>query len=1201
MSSRAGRMRRAAGVVVLGLAVMLLTFYVLLAAGLLGDIPGKILSAVISDELTTVRFAGLRTDLFRMTKVDTVLVTDAYGLVVRITGAEIRGGVPGYLLKGHVDEVAVEELFIGIPPRDSTDGGPVPLAEILDDIDGGIVVSTDRLLLEYGRIVDGVEILGSMYLDCSVHRNGGVELKVDSAAVFLPDFGTVSGCGHLEMERGVVSSRGFTASTRNGGCTLAGTLDGDDEFLDVFLEGEGNYFDSAVPLSVSGGFRGRVYGKLPDIRLSIAASGGEIDMAGYRASFEADSLIAGFDGISVRNLLVAVPGASVNVNGDVSFPETDWRVSARVTMQELNVSRFATGMDPVVLHGGMQLDLKGSETDIAEGRAVLELSGMETRGLDLGESRFTAVLRGKKVHLEGSAEIGAGHLGIAADCMLGESMVPESWKLAMNGTVDGSVLAVLGDDIGLPEFSSVDFEVNGTGGPYRMNAGGTVVARNLREGALSLDRVSLEGEFELTADGPEGSRPEVLSFRGTTAATCVTLGEMFVDSAFAAINLSGSWSGGMTAEVELFLDSLRTASMAFSSYSRARFERGGLFVDELVFKGPGGKSYSAVGNVRFGDTTIVEVSDLDFVHSKLKLVNDGFVRVRTTEGLVILDTLWIDPPVGVVSVSGMMDGDDFSCTAHVGKLDLASMRAVLGLSAEMSGVGDFTLSFSGKGGKVEGVLQGDIVSPTYGRFSMDSLTVGVSSTENLLFIDGIYVWHDGMRSGLRMKIRDVWTAGGLAELRDRVEWLELEINDIGDWLFYLLPLPMRTIGASVSARAEYDRSAADPFQIQASARIARLYVTILGIELPNINFYLNYPDSSTNKYNTRFTLGAGSVDTGNFSCDWRARVRGLMPMEVGDYRIRMTMNDMKMAIPGIGVVVCSGNLRSEGCGFEDRPLLSGKLVLHEGVVGIPQPVSAPGEGGSGEMPFDLSIDVVGTGDMWFRTNFADIEMAMKLRIFTLERKPTVNGTVSVVRGSITLLQRDFRITRGTVHVIQGDPPSMQLDVEASTRIRSAMTHQEYTIVVYIRGDAKNPEITLEGSGPDGSIAQEDVFTLLATGLTYGEMQQMNSSAIRSEVGNVAQTMLGGLLARNIRHEVGLDTFEIDPEFLSDTTSLVLNVGKYVMPNLYVSYKDDVFSGDPGTVSAQYLFGSDFYVAGSSRTAIHGNLEPTIELHYTIRY
>ena len=116
------------------------------------------------------------------------------------------------------------------------------------------------------------------------------------------------------------------------------------------------------------------------------------------------------------------------------------------------------------------------------------------------------------------------------------------------------------------------------------------------------------------------------------------------------------------------------------------------------------------------------------------------------------------------------------------------------------------------------------------------------------------------------------------------------------------------------------------------------------------------------------------------------------------------------------------------------------------------------------------------------------------------------------------------------------------------------------------------------------------------------MQQVNSSAaLRTEVKLLAQAMLGSLLARNLRHQTGLDTFEIYPELHSDTTSLVLNVGKYVLPDLYFSYEGVVFSADPGNFVIQYLFSNEFYIEGSTRSTIHGDPEPTLELHYTIRY
>jgi len=309
---------------------------------------------------------------------------------------------------------------------------------------------------------------------------------------------------------------------------------------------------------------------------------------------------------------------------------------------------------------------------------------------------------------------------------------------------------------------------------------------------------------------------------------------------------------------------------------------------------------------------------------------------------------------------------------------------------------------------------------------------------------------------------------------------------------------------------------------------------------------------------------------------------------------------MEVPIPGMGAVIASGRVGTTGTGDGGRPLVTGHVSVLEGAVGIPQP-AGPSSGGSVDLPFDLSISVTGAGGIWFRTSFADIEAAVKMRIITLERRPTVNGIVSAVRGRITLLQNDFDITEGRVELVQGIPPQFDLNVSARTVVRSLMTQDRYEITVLITGTADNPEIALSGTGPAGDITQEDILTLLAVGVTYGEMQQLNSAAIRTEVGNVAQSLVGSLLARNIRHQIGLDTFQLSPELFADTTRLVLDVGKYVLPSLYVSYKGDVFSPDPGTFSLQYLFSQDLYMEGTTRSTLSSDLEPTLELHYTIRY
>lgn len=1186
-----------------GLLLLLLTFYLLLATGLLGEAPGKIIAAVIPNGTTSVRFSGLRTDLFWSTSADSVIVSGEDGLRVEVTGAEIQGSVPEYLFTGHLNSARVAGLAISLPTSpDPPLQPPDSLLTILQNIDTGIAASTDRLLLDYGIITDaGVTLIDSMYLDGSITRMAGVTLDVDSVGVFLPGFGSIGGSGFLHMERGVVTAEDFTVAAAPGSLTISGTLNGEDESMDLWITGGVQTSSLDLPVDLSFLLDGSLKGYLYDPRARFSLMEGSAFLEGNTVSFSADTLVAESNKVSVRDLVLTSADASLSADGELDLETLEWNASVFMSMSGVNLARYMASEVGTDISGTLSASLGGTGATGLGGSADISLTSSSygasrISGLDLNGS-----LQGDRFTLTGAVSAEEGTVEFSGNGSLGPGSVPQSWELSVEGQVyDLSPLRQLMPQ-GMSEVSSVRVSVRGSGSRSGMNMSGTVGVRGLEMEGLSAGRLTLNGDMSYSTGSPPGSRPADLSFRGTVDAIDLSTEGVSADtSSFDGFfTMSGR---NRSLEASLVVDSLRIGTEVLHLQAEVLMDGDEITVNDLTLAGSRERLYTADLQVSLGDTTFARVTNIRATHSKLRLITEGELSAFSTNGTVVLDTLLLDPPVGSLTASGMVDGETVRLRADVENFDLTSFSTFSGLPEEMSGAGDFSLSYSRDTSGTEGSFTGSITAPAYGQFRMDSITVDVSASEDSLWVSGIYAWRNQVRSGLQMRAGNLWDGSGPAVLAQRIRWLEVEVNNISDWLFYVLPLPVRTMGASVSARVEYQRYNGDyQLEMQASARIERLYITVLGVELPNVNFYLNYPDSSAAGYDTRFTLGSGSPETGNFSSTWRGDILSLFPLQLGEYSLRADLSDMQISIPGIGGVISSGYLSMEENGLDRRPLLSGKLRILEGAVGIPQPVAASSSGGSGEMPFDLSIDVSGSSDIWFRTSFADIEMALKLRIFTLERKPTVNGTVSAVRGRITLLQRDFQIIRGTVNIIQGHPPTMQLNVEGQTTVRSAMSRREYVITVLIHGDAENPEITLTGFGPSGQIAQEDILTLLAAGLTYGEMQQMNSSAIRSEVETAAQTMLGSLLARNIRHEIGLDTFEISPELLSDSTSLVLNVGKYVLPDLYVSYKDDVFSGDPGTVSAQYLFSSDLYIEGSSRTTIHGNLEPTIELHYTIRY
>jgi len=1199
---RRGRLILWLRTVLLGFLFLLISLYVFLATGFLSDVPGKIAGSLASNDSVSLVFRGLHTDVFWNTSADSVIVSDSEGLVVAVSGVQIHGSLFDYLLNGHVNRVIVDRLAIQLP---SYDMGPQHQSEsldfILNNIDEGIAVSTNRLLLRHGMITDpsGI-IIDSMYFDASIDKTVGVAVDVDSAGVNLPGFGRIRGNGLLHMVDGDVMTDGFMGFAAPGSLLVSGTLYGSEETLDLEISGGAGTSSFGIPVDLTVCLAGSLSGKLSDLKVDLALSGGRGILFGKEASLEVDTLLADLQCFTARNLRLTTDDVELYLDGGFDITSMEWNTAIRMNLSNADISDYFGGIPVSDVSGSVSVHCNGTGLSGLSGTATVDLAESSLEVVDISSLHIDATLSENSVNMDGAVTVGNGSVSFTGSGYIGPGWIPESWTMRAEGEIlDFSFLKGF-DTSGYPDIGSAYFSLDGNGTQFGMNIRGSAGVRQLGIDGISAEQLSLSGSMNFSTRNVVEGIPFGLSFDGSAEVLALAAEDVAVDTA----SLEGTFrvsNRDIALDASLLIDSLRVISDVFHTTADIELDGDEIRIEGLSLTGSNERIYTAEVAIDRGDTTYFNIDRIRATHSKLRVVTAGGLSGFSENGLLVLDTLWLDPPVGNLGMSGIIGSEKTELHLDIVNMDLSSFSTFSGLPADMSGVGNFSISYMKDSTGMQGYLTGRISDPAYGQFKMDSITVDIAAADDAINVNGIYAWQNGVRSGLQLKATDVWAGTDPTLLADKVQWLELEVNNLSDWLFYALPLPLRTMGASVSARVEYSKNDEDySFEMQASARISRLYITMLGIELPNVNFYLNYPDTSESGYNARFTIGSGNENTGNFSSSWQADIIGLFPFKLGDYRINSTLSDMEIAIPGMGAAICSGVLLTDGNGLLDRPVLSGKLKVIEGAVGIPQPVSSS-TGGSEELPFDLSIDVAGSGDMWFRTNFADIEMAMKLRIFTLERKPTVNGYISAVRGRITLLSRDFQIAGGRVNIVQGNPPTIELNVTAETTVRSIISHEEYVITILITGDAENPQVNLSGSGPMGQIPQEDILTLMAAGLTYSEMQQMNSSAIRSEVENVAQTMLGSLLARNLRHEIGLDTFEISPELLSDSTSLILNVGKYVLPDLYVSYKGDVFSTDPGTVSAQYLFDTDFYIEGTSRTTIHGYQEPTLELHYTIRY
>ncbi|NOQ23531.1 MAG: hypothetical protein GQ565_12910 [Candidatus Aegiribacteria sp.] len=374
MSRKRGK-KRWLRMIVLGFLFLMLSLYIFLATGFLGDVPGKIIGSFVSDDSVTITFRGLRTDIFWNTSADTVIVTDLEGLVVSVTGIQIDGNLIYYIFSGHVDQILVDRLSIQlapepVPPYDQ----PISILTILNNIDAGIAASTDRLYLHYGIITEsGGIIVDSMHITASIEKISGVELSVDSVGVYLPGFGSIRGYGLLRMDGGNVTTDGFTGIAAPGSLLISGTLSGSEETLDIELSGTVGSSSYDIPVDLSVFLEGSVKGKMPDLQTELALTSVRAVLFGTEASFEIDTLEADLQNIRVRNLHLKTDGAELNFDSGFNMESLDWSAVLRLNMTNTDVSEYLTQFSATGITGSVYAEFRGTGYSDLNGSVTVDL------------------------------------------------------------------------------------------------------------------------------------------------------------------------------------------------------------------------------------------------------------------------------------------------------------------------------------------------------------------------------------------------------------------------------------------------------------------------------------------------------------------------------------------------------------------------------------------------------------------------------------------------------------------------------------------------------------------------------------------------------------------------------------------------------------------------------------------------------------
>lgn len=1220
-------------------STLFLIFYGLLSTGAMEGVVRSIVHRVTAGEDVTVSIYGGSSDIFYSTSVDSVVVTNERGLRVSVCGAKVSGSVYSFLFNHDVNNVSVDSLVIIVPfPSDAPPDSS--LLPVFTGTMAGIVTTTDDLTLKYGRVVnyDGTILVDSMYMDGSITRRDTPVIEVREAYSFIPLFGPVSASGTLLVDSGRTTLQGFTASCPPGTFQVSGYLNADSTANFDISGTASTGFLPQLPLTTVE-LQGNVTGSILHPLGVFSISQGCLNYDGLMVGITADTLSSTRESCSIQGLHVRTGSVAADITGNFGFIDLSWDGSVFLNLQNTNVSAYFPELPETDLSGSVSAAGSGQNGALHN----LSLNGnlWNSRVLEYSVDELSLHCSGDPGGVTGNitTDLASGNIESDFTVQLGLNYAPVSWTADLRAYLaDFSAVAALTDPLPM-QISGLSADVSAQGNLAAFSVEGSAELASFLSDSISAQNAGFTGRFssgsegmsvsgQLTAESCSAFLPAAAAVHELSveldlkedhrgySGTCSlsVLRAEYEDFASNTLEFVGGvdiGESGVVGEGWIRSDSIFSGETPYSFSASVIASPGNVRLDSLTLGAPGNLMLTMAGVFSYSpDSLGFSLDGIALTRAgKLRLISAGDLELFTDSTGILLDTLWLDLPSGEITADGWLSGDSLEVTAGLFNVDIASFTSMLGISVPISGILEAGCMVSGQFGDITTELSAFIDHPTYEDWDhSDSLTLDLTSSGDSLIIDGLWSWADGVRSGLRIGFDGIWNPSRQMDIDPPdVMWLEAELTGVGDELFYLLPMPFKTSGASVSARIEYQRESSE-FSAGIASHFDKLYITNPGIEFPGVTLYMTYPDMGAgDSFNGTISVTSGEGGESSLRSTLLLDVRedlsfsrGSVPLELEAYDFKAEFNGWETLIAGIGWVKMSGTLLSRGDNVMVKPQLTGKINIDQAVISMGGGGTLEGSGSgssSAELPIEINISVNGERGIWFRNSYANAEFSTTLDVTTVNGQLMIGGDVAAVRGSVYLLGRDFQITRGNVRVLQTIPIDMELDVQADSRIRSSVSGSEYVITVTVTGSPEDPEITLSGSGPAGNITEQDIVTLLTAGMTYGELQQFDSTAL----GSVAGNYLGQWLANSIRDDVGLDALQFSPEFSSDTTSLVVNAGKYVLPDLFVSFTSDVFSSDAGTISAQYFFNRDFFLEGSTKSTLTGNQDPSLELHYTYRY
>ncbi|MFH1755372.1 MAG: translocation/assembly module TamB domain-containing protein [Candidatus Latescibacterota bacterium] len=357
-----------------------------------------------------------------------------------------------------------------------------------------------------------------------------------------------------------------------------------------------------------------------------------------------------------------------------------------------------------------------------------------------------------------------------------------------------------------------------------------------------------------------------------------------------------------------------------------------------------------------------------------------------------------------------------------------------------------------------------------------------------------------------------------------------------------------------------------------------VHIEIHSESLPLEDFDPLFPDVTLGGAVTIACTGSGPIK--NISLDCRIKGSGL--------EIKVSNQAQLLGEANINI-----------SGTQTRPVINGDIEIKQALIRVPdnkdnlhategeallmrrnspeapadtilaQERNVPQSAQPANKPPDMDIDVnikIPSG-FWIRGKGLDLELSGNLTVKQQYGEPMVTGELRVIRGVLIVLGRTFNLKRGVVTFFGDDETNPSLDVVLGTEIEGSK------IQITIAGTAQKPEMKFS-SEPD--MPEVDIMSVLLFGHPYGKLDDGQADLLKTRSTEMLISMGASRLQQQMGQQFGVDIVTVRSTG-ADNSGTALSVGKYINPQVLVSYAYSFHENSGSFVTLEYFFKGRFKV------------------------